>query len=65
VHRYNAALDAALERLLAGERTAASAYVDRNLLAGGVLVLTGPMSVGLSLPGDVRLVIWTVLVVIN
>ena len=40
----DAALDAALERLLAGERAASSAYVDRNLLAGAVLVLNGPMS---------------------
>ena len=40
----DAAMETALERLLAGERGGSSAYVDRNLLAGSVLIATGPLS---------------------
>lgn len=40
----DAAMETALERLLAGERGCSSAYVDRNLLAGSVLIATGPLS---------------------
>jgi hypothetical protein len=40
----DAALDAVLERLLSGEPPSASAHTDRNSLAGGVLVLMGPVS---------------------
>ena len=36
----DAAMETALERLLAGERGCSSAYVDRNLLAGSVLIAT-------------------------
>jgi hypothetical protein len=40
----DAEVESALERLLAGERSSSAKYVDRALLAGAVLVLTGPVS---------------------
>ena len=40
----DAAMEKTLERLFAGERGGSSAYVDRNLLAGAVLIATGPAS---------------------
>ena len=40
----DAEVESALERLLAGERSSSAKYVDRALLAGAALVLTGPVS---------------------